>query len=383
MPSQILIISHFAFKDEDKGAVFPQNIRNFLLKRIGKLTYIDHPFPEANFPASQITIYENSERVYQLTSPMLKLPTLFLFIYQFFLTIFFLIIKPVKYDLVIACDNLSFISTLIFRKLGLIKKLIYYTVDYSPKRFNNRFLNSLYQYMDRVACMISDKNWVTVKEMVTAKTQNGLDLKKCAPFQIVPIGFNKNDIALKPTTKVNRFNLVFAGVLYEKQGLQLVINSLPKLIKKFPRIKLTIIGDGPYKSDLKKIIEQKKLKSYVKFCGYINNHREVVKIILKNGIGLATYNPRLGDYSYYADPSKIKLYLLCGLPVITTEVPPIAKKIDKEKSGIVIDYSETDLINALEILFVSKKYAKYRNNALKTAKSYDDNIILEKAFREL
>lgn len=382
--TQILLVSHFAFRDREKGAMFPLNIRNFLLKKVRRITYIDHPFSESNFPSSQIRIYENKLISYQLSSPRLKLPTLVSFPYQLLLTTFFLISKPMKYDLCIACDNLSLISVFLFRKMGLIKRLIYYTVDYTPKRFNNRFLNSLYQYMDKLACMISDKNWVTVEEMITAKVQNGLDLKKCAPFQIVPIGFNKEEIILNPKTEANRFNLVFAGVLYEKQGLQLIIKILPRLIKKFPQVNLTIIGSGPFEDKIKRLVRQEAVSSHVRFTGYIDDHFKLIKLLTNCGIGLATYIPSIGDFTYFSDPSKIKLYLLCGLPVITTKVPPIAKEIARTKTGFVIDYAEEDLINVLENLLKDEKtYSKFRENAIKMAKAYDINLILNKAFNQL
>lgn len=388
--THIAIISHFTLKDGEKGEQFPGNIRSFLLKKIGKVIYIDHPFIQSqkiasDFLASQMRIYDQGVKTYQLTSPKLKLPTLILFIYQLFLTIFFIIWKPMKYDLCIACDNLSLISVFILRKVGLIKKLVYYTVDYSPKRYSNSLLNNLYQQMDRVASRISDVNWVAVENMITAKVENGLDLKKCAPFQVVPMGFNKENISIKPIDKIDRFNLIFVGFLFEKQGLQLVIKALPKLIKKFPQIHLTIIGSGPIETHIKKSVELLNLNSHVTFTGYINNHQKIVDILTNSGgIGLATYIPSIGDYTYNADPSKIKLYLLCGLPVITTKVPPIAKEIERRKAGFVIDYSQKDLLNVLENLLKDHKtYSIVRQNALKMAEAYDTNLILNEAFKDL
>lgn len=388
--THIAIISHFTYKEEEKTEVFPGNIRNFLLKKIGKVIYIDHPFiksqgTSSDFLSSQMRIYDQGVKTYQLTSPPFKLPFLILFIYQLFLTIFYIIWKPMKYDLCIACDNLSLISVFILRRIGIIRKLVYYTVDYSPKRYSNFFLNSLYQKMDRLASRLSDVNWVVVENMISAKAQNGLNLKKSAPFQVVPIGFNRDNIFIKPIDKINRFNLIFVGFLFEKQGLQLVIETLPKLIKKFPKIQLTIIGSGPFETQIKKSVISKNLNSAVKFTGYINNHQQIVKHLTeKGGIGLATYIPSIGDYSYFADPSKIKLYLLCGLPVITTKVPPIAKEIARKQAGFVIDYSEQELIDSLSTLLNNEKiYSKFRENALKLAKSYDTNSILNKAFKNL
>ena len=388
--TKVAIISHFTFKDDENGEQFPGNIRNFLLKKIGKLVYIDHPFIESqgtisDFIASQMRIYESGEKKYQLTSPKLKLPALILFIYQLFLTIFFISWKPMKYDLCIACDNLSLISVFIFKKIGLIKKLIYYTVDYTPKRYSNSLLNNLYHRMDRLASMISDVNWVVVENMITAKAQNGLDFKKSAPFQIVPIGFNTENIFIKPNSQIDRFNLVFVGYLFEKQGLQLVIEILPALIKKFPQVHLTIIGSGPMESQIKRKVKLLNLRPYVTFTGHINNHQKIVNILTKSGgIGLAPYIPSIGDYTYFADPSKIKLYLLCGLPVITTKVPPIAKEIAKKEAGFAIDYSEQELIDSLTTLLNDEKtYSEFRQNVLKLGKSYDINLTLDKAFKKL
>jgi len=388
--TKILMVSHFTLKDDENGEQFPGNIKSFLLKRIGKIVYIDHPFIKSqgtisDVIASQMRIYESGEKKYQLTSPRLKLPALILFVYQLFLTIFFISRKPMKYDFCIACDNLSLISVFIFRKIGLIKKLIYYTVDYTPKRYSNSLLNNLYHCMDRLASIISDVNWVVVENMITAKVQNGLDFKKSAPFQIVPMGFNKENIFIRPNSQTDRFNLIFVGYLFEKQGLQLVIEILPALIKKFPKVHLTVIGSGPMESQLKRRVKLLNLNPYVTFTGHINNHQKIVNMLTKlGGIGLAPYIPSIGDYTYFADPSKIKLYLLCGLPVITTKVPPIAKKIKSKKTGMVINYTPKDLLDSLEyILKDNKIYLGLRESALRMANDYDISYILDKAFREL
>ncbi len=387
--TNIAIISHFTIKEKGQSEVFPGNIRNFLVKKGVKVTYIDHPFirsqgASSDFIASQMRIYENKKESDRLTAPGIKLPTVILFIYQAVLTVFFMLKEGRKYDACIACDNLSLIPAVLLRKLGLIKKLIYYTVDYSPNRYKNPFLNSLYHYMDRFASKVSDINWIAVENMLTAKAQNGLNIKKSAPFVVVPIGFSKAGIEIKPIEKVNRFNLVFVGYIFEKQGLQLVIEVLPKLIKTYPKTHLTIIGSGPYDDQIRKLVSKNHLRSHVTFTGYIKNHQEITRLLKDGGIGLAPYIPSMGDYTYNADPSKIKLYLACGLPVITSSVPPIAKDIAKKKAGFAINYTQQDLIDSLNYLLKSNKdYEKFRRNALKMSESYDINLILDTAFKKL
>lgn len=386
--SNIAIISHFTIKEEGESEVFPGNIRNFLLKKKGKIVYIDHPFissqgASSDFISSQMRIYENGQEVERLTAPGIKVPTIILFIYQMLLTTIFMLIRRSKYDFCIACDNLSLISVILLRKFGLIKKLIYYTVDYSPKRYTNPFLNKLYHYMDRLASQISDINWVAVKNMIKAKEDNGLDIKKSAPFQIVPIGLNTKNIEIKSIKEIDRFNLIFVGYIFEKQGLQLIVEALPQIIEKYPKVHLTVIGSGPYEEEINKQILNKGLRSHVKFTGYIKDHQEIIKYLIRGGVGLATYVPSIGDYTYNADPSKVKLYLACGLPVLTTAVPPIAKEIVKKKAGFITAYNEKDLIGYLEKIFADKLYFAYRRNALRMAEDFDTEIILDKAFRRL
>lgn len=380
-----IIISHFSFKYDEKSDVFPQNIRDFLLERTGYLAYIDHPFPDSDFPASDIRIYSHGKKEFYMSSPKIKLPILILYSYQFFLTLFFLIRKPMRYDLCIACDNLSLISVYLLRKIGVIKKIVYYHVDYTPERYSNPFLNNLYHFLDRIASKISDVNWVVVENMIDAKAKNGLDVKKSAPFQIVPIGYSRGDIFVKPVEEVDRFHLVYVGLLFEKQGLQLVIKSLPKIIKKFPKVHLTVVGDGPYKSALKKLVTQLNIASRVTFFGFMRNQREISKFLANHaGVGLATYSPSIGGYTFNGDPSKIKLYLSCGIPIITTKVPPIAEIIARNKAGFAINYSEDDFIDSLELLIANREtYRVYRENALIMSGAYDIKKFLDDGFKAL
>jgi len=128
----------------------------------------------------------------------------------------------------------------------------------------------------------------------------------------------------------------------------------------------------------------KLLKKHIIFRGYINGHDNLEKLLVNSGVGLAPYKPEKNSYSFYADPAKIKQYLGCGIPIITTSVPPIAKKIKKYKAGEVITYSQSSLIGALKKMLESEKsYMNYKNSSIQLAKQYDMNIIYQNAFEKL
>jgi glycosyltransferase involved in cell wall biosynthesis len=87
-------------------------------------------------------------------------------------------------------------------------------------------------------------------------------------------------------------------------------------------------------------------------------------------------------WSQYADPSKIKSYLACGLPVITTTVTYMASVLEKNDAGIVVRYQTADVILAIKKLLNNKQlYDKYSKSTLQLIKTYDWNAVFDQAFK--
>lgn len=379
--TNILIISH-GFRFISGGPA--QDLRDFLKDKVDHLDYIDHPFPYADFKQTHFFLYKNGVLKSTLKSFSFFGPELFRYIQQFFVLFFFLLFNTTKYDVCFALDNHSLITVNFFRKIGRIRKLVYYSIDYIPKRFENKFINFLYHLADRIACSNSDINWVVAKHMIKAREDSGLNLEKMSPFSEVPMGFHKKDMHVQPINKISPFNLVYMGTILEKQGLQLIIEGFPRILKILPKIHLTIIGAGEYEDAIRKLVTNLKISSRVTFKGYIGDKIELYSILAKAGVGLAPYKPTPDSFSYYSDPSKIKIYLGCGLPVITTNVTAFSEVIKKMKAGVVINYSVKSLETALKHLLQNKKnYASFRKAALNLSLNYDTDAILKNAIDNL
>lgn len=254
---KVLILSH-GYIDAEKGGGPPQDIRDYLLPKVEKIDYVVHPFPFANYRKSSVSTYKNQVLDTKTQSYSVRGPEWFQYLQQFIITIYFLLRNNSAYDVCFALDDLSLISVLIFRKIGRIKRLVYCSIDYTPKRFPSRFLNNLYHFADRIACRHSDLNWIVASHMIQARKKNKVPIKQCSPFIEVPIGFHRKEIRIQSAEKINRFHLIFVGILLKKQGLQLVIKTLPRVIKKFPKTKLTIIGTGSYRKHLKSLVKKRK-----------------------------------------------------------------------------------------------------------------------------
>lgn len=73
-------------------------------------------------------------------------------------------------------------------------------------------------------------------------------------IEIIPHGVNKID--LKPKKKTDEIKLLYVGYLLELKGVQYIIKSIEKLKKRECKVKLTIIGEGPYKNKLLKLAKK-------------------------------------------------------------------------------------------------------------------------------
>ena len=168
------------------------------------------------------------------------------------------------------------------------------------------------------------------------------------------------------------------GHLLEKQGLQLVLKVLPNIRKEVPDVKLVIIGKGEYMSELQGLAKQLGIKDIVNFKGFVKDHHDVEQILCRCSIGIAPYVPEKVSYTFYTDPGKPKLYLGCGLPVVITRVPAIANDIEKHSAGVVIEYNEESLKQALMRLLTDDDfYIDCRKKAIAFSKMFDTKHILD------
>lgn len=381
--TSVLLINHYMTRAEGSEET-DQRTLNFILGKVKKIVHVAFPFPDSPFNQVIVETFENGKLTKAEEISILKVPPTAQYIIHFFLTFYLFIRSKTIFDLCICLENLSFISLFSFRLLKTIKRLVYYSVDFSPQRFQNQLLNNIYHSLDKFAVSHSDLNWVMVKEQIQARRERDGKNMRYSPFALAPIGYKRSLIKIKAIKEIDFYNLIFAGALLENSGPHLGIKTLPLLLKKFPKIHYTIVGRGIFESELKNLVRNLNLEKKVKFTGYIESFSDLTEILSKANIGLAPFVPNPNSLSFYSDPSKIKLYLVSGLPVITTNVTTIAPLIKKSGAGEVIDYNENNLYKAVNKMLSNKKtYESYKKAAIKLSEKYDINNILKEAFRKI
>lgn len=380
----VLISTHFNFRT-DQNEDTDSRLAHYLKNRVKKVTLFAQPFPEYNHRFAYLSIFEKGIRVKHERYYIPKGPSPMQFFYHILLTFYLLFFKVgINFDLCIAMENLSFNVLYPLRLLRFIKRLVYYSIDFVPNRFPNIILNKIYHLMDKSGFKYSDNAWVMTREQFNKRSSLGINISNSVPVTIVPIGYDTKKIHINPVEKIGFYNIVYAGALRESAGPDLAIKTIPLLIKRYPKIKLTIIGSGKDSDKLQELIKKLKLNKYINFRGYIANFYDLTEILSKTSIGLGPYKPVQGSFSYYSDPSKLKLYMCCGLPVITTDMTTMSELISKTRSGLIIDYSEKSLADAISYLLDNKeRYISYKNAAIKLSKQFDIKSILDNAIKKI
>lgn len=353
-----------------------QELEEYLKDKVPFLLFIGHPFSYASDRRSFYKIY-NGEFLINRTAFSWKLPELLIYFKDVLYTLCWTIKCSKKFDLYIGADPLNALSGIMLRKIGKVKKVIFYCIDYVPKRFNNRLLNWIYHQIDKFCAEHSDCVWNLSERMITARKKEGI--KRTDNQMVVPVGVRLERIKRLDIGQINRNHLVYMGHLRKNQGLQLLIDSLPEIITKNPNVKLIIIGTGELEQYLKNKVRELNLIANVEFKGYIEDHKDIEDILSTCGVGLSLYEPHQDSFTWHTDPSKPKQYLACGLPVIITKVPWIAEEIERMPMGIAIDYSKEELVKAINRLMTDNEfYKKCRENAI----GYVSGISWDKIFDE-
>lgn len=396
-----VLIASFSPWDKKKRLSTNGNIEpllDFFVPKVGKTVLIDQPYPGSDIIKPRIEVYENKGKACILSSsflyysiyPFLRLSNkpgtrIFFKLRDLFSVIDWCIRDRSRYDFFIGLECINALTGIFLRKFGFIHKVIYYVSDYSPNRYPNRWFNALYLYLDRFCVLHADYTWDVSKAMQPARIAVGLDAHRSVPVIHVPNGLYPAQIKSAPHSEILPHTLVFMGTLGEENGPDIAIEAIPYVLKKFPRTTLHIIGGGDRDIEkLKNKVSQSKLDRNIIFHGFISDRKKVSKLIKVYYAALAPYRAFPGSPRYWGDATKMRAYLASGLPVITTEVPPLGKEAKEKGAAIIVKDNPQDLACAIIRLFSDRKlYLQLRKGAISFAKDNTWENTFTNAFKQM
>jgi glycosyltransferase involved in cell wall biosynthesis len=376
-----VLIGTFAVWDKNRrvqaisGMIEP--LLNFFCPRVSRVDLIDGPHPGSSQVISLVEIHQKGKRrkdyslkTARLLSPLLKIKntsrTQIIFkIRDLLATLEWGLISGQKYQLFIGLESIYTLMAIFLKKLGKVEAVVYYVSDFSPNRYPQKWFNKLYLWLDRFCAMHADFIWDVSEAMHPARIKAGLDPKKSAPDIHAPNAPN-TAVEYKPLAKLKPLSLVYAGGFGSENGIDLAIKAMPRVIKKIPKANLHIYGWPPeIEKKLKKLTRELRVEKNVFFHGFINGQAKLSRHLRQYQLALAPYRATPGSHRWYADAIKIRHYLSCGLPIITTPVPPLGKEVVKAGAGLIAKDNEKEFAKAI-IKMLEKKtvYHKARQAAI-------------------
>lgn len=362
------------------------DLKNFLLiDPPKKLFFISHPLlynKLAYKNCSWREYYEEGRLISKKKAFHWILPEGLLYIKDIIYTLIWCIPIKKRTDIFIGLNPLNTLVGLVLRKIGRVKKVVYYSIDYFPQRFSSNLINKLYHFVDKISVKFADETWNVSPNMVLSRQNYHKDLSLRKKQFTVPIVAWVKSIKRVKLNKIDKNRLVFIGFLDKSSGLELILQTLPKIVGKIKDVKLDVIGGGPNLDYLKQMAKDLKINSHVIFHDWVINRKRVEEIISQAAVGLVLFNPKkFGEEIKNADPMKIKDYMSLGLPIISTDAILTADEIRKSESGIIIHFDEDELASAVIKLLGDENLLKiYKQNAIKyisrfdAEKVYGDNL---------
>ncbi len=362
------------------------DVRDYLLERgVESLLFISHPlFFDQRLSASGFELYKGGKSIRAHQSRIKRIPTVLSYGKDVFLNIIWSVRGGRDWDLYIGTDNLNALAGIILKWFGRVRKVVYYVIDYNPKRFQNRVFNRIYHWIDQFCVRHADETWNLSPRMEEAR-------KEYFGFSggrqtVVPIGIWFDRFQRLDFSQINKQTLVFMGHILKKQGIQYVLEAIPLIIGAIPRFRFLVIGGGTYLKELKEQSAQLKIDDHVEFTGYIEDHKDVEAMLVRAGVAVAFYEKydehHNLSFTYFADPGKLKSYLAAGLPILTTNVSYNAREIEEKRCGRVVESSKESIAQAVIALMQDEHALQaYRENAIRYAQGFNWPNILDGVFK--
>ncbi len=370
----ILVLSHIS---EAYAPTFP--FIRFLKKREKiKLDYIFHPLVGTGIKESVFYQYEAKEKEATIRKKVYeKKASTYWYAWHFLQNVIWVFQKGEKYDICFGLNNLNALSGLFLRVLGITRKVVFYTVDYSTQRFNNQLINASYNLVDKVCVKFCDYTLSVSPRTVEVRAKMGLSNERNL---LQPSGVHFNEIAKRLPYAVDDtdiIKLIYVGHITKSKGIHLLIEALQKL-KNIVNFRFDIYGEGPFLENLILLVHKYHLCNQVKFMGR-REHSEILSKYADYDVGIALYTLD-AQFNYYCDPVKVKEYLAAGLVTIVSDVPYIAEFIEKHRLGYKTSNSVEDIDKTLEIALDKKSILEVRKNVEKCDFDFDWDTLFSRNY---
>jgi glycosyltransferase involved in cell wall biosynthesis len=277
----------------------------------------------------------------------------FLFVYFYFvskinrnsISLYKYVLKKVnfpsnEYEIAVAyAGPMDFISFFIVNKVKAKKKVQWIHFDVKKYGFNKNFALKIYKYFDKVFVVSEEGKEILQGVLPSLKG-------KIEVFYNLISKQNILQQAEKTKGFVDNFKgtrILTVGRLTEQKGQDILPGIIKKLKNEGYNFRWYLIGDGIKRKELEKQILDNDIKNELVLLGTINNPYPYIK-----------------ECDIYVQPSRFEGYCITlsearvfNKPIITTDFVG-SEQIKNGKTGLIVNFSEQELLTAIKELLKNK-----------------------------
>ena len=221
-----------------------------------------------------------------------------------------------------------------------------------------RFLKSINTYLLRQAMDEADRI-VAFSQFSRKLIVNGLGNACANRVEVIPPGIESSWFEVEKN-KVMPAQLLFWGRVEEEKGLTELFVALNTVAKKFPNVKLTLVGEGNRLQEYKSLVTDLGLSNRVEFTGWLNN-QEIQTLAAKCSIGI--FPSRIESFGL-----SVVEAMATGLPVIAARGGAVPENIKDGVTGTLVPVNNSDaLAGAINKALENPQYSETMAIAAKSA----------------
>lgn len=147
-----------------------------------------------------------------------------------------------------------------------------------------------------------------------------------------------------------KIQIATIGRLVEKKGIEYGIRAIAQLVKRYPHVEYTVIGEGELRPQLQKLITALDVGDHIQLLGS-RSQTEIIERLNYTHLFIAPcVTSQKGDQD--APVNTLKEAMAMGLPVVSTWHGGIPELVEDEISGFLVPERDADAIAAKLIYLI-------------------------------